>query len=590
MVVATPPAAVIAAFSAPTTQHYRRVEIYEKDGVTRWSKDVIPRLVDGSVTLDYGREERRHFDLTLSNDDGMLLNEPGEFWYDKIIKIFRGVKLPASHSTVPSVLVYLGQPEGEPAVESDIVRSALSSFGFIDTSVFFDDAGVHPLMDRFDVVIMLSEDADIKAATQAYMLAGGSVLVDSLQAAAFVGLAAADDEIASVPYVASPAYTIYPVPGSLHPAGSGWTSFAAGKSWEMGLTPSLMFSLGFQSIALTNAYPANTNFPFAESVWVGSRESTGARVGACLFSIDRATWSNSGFKNFLAAMVGWLGEDLTLAEWEVQIGEFMIDRISEDNFPPQVSITGRDYTKKCLAAKFEASTQFNPPQYLELLIRNLAANSGVTKFNLPPTGITVTKTFYYERGTTRWEAMTEIATAYGYDVYFDAMGFLRLRQQQDPMLGAPSFVVKGGADGTMSAYAKSTADTRIYNHIVVTGESSDDGVLPVYAVSRNDNPASPTSTVNLGVRTYTYTSSFITTYEQAKAVADNFLTLHALEEYELSFDILMAPWLEVGDVVQWIDPKPASDDPDRYLLTALTIPLGLGTMAGTGKRVIKVVQ
>lgn len=590
MVVATPPAAVIAAFSAPTTQHYRRVEIYEKDGVTRWSKDVIPRLVDGSVTLDYGREEQRHFDLALSNDDGMLRNEPGEFWYDKIIKIFRGVKLPASRSTVPSVLVHLGEAGSNPAAESDAVRSALSSFGFVDTSISFDDFGPHASMDRFDVIIMLSSDPEVKQAVQSYALAGGSVFVDMAQAASFVGLVAADDEIGPSRESVTSDYTIYSVPGSLHPGADGWSSFTSGRDWEVGLTPALMRSFGFQSVGLTDAYPTDPYIASAEAVWAGGRESTGARLGVFLGSVTRGSWSDAGFKNFIASMVRWLGEDLTLGEWEVQVGEFMIDRISENNFPPQVAITGRDYTKKCLAAKFEASTQFNPPQNLELLIRNLAANSGVTKFNLPPTGIIVTKTFYYERGTTRWEAMKEIATAYGYDVYFDAMGFLRLRLQQDPTLGAPSFVVKGGADGTMSAYAKSTADTRIYNHIVVTGESSDEAVLPVYAVSRNDNPASPTSTVNLGVRTYTYTSSFIATYEQAKAVADNFLTLHALEEYELGFDILMAPWLEVGDVVQWVDPRPASDDPDRYLLTALTIPLGLGTMAGTGKRVIKVVQ
>src|SRR5688572_3503030 len=50
-----------------------------------------------------------------------------------------------------------------------------------------------------------------------------------------------------------------------------------------------------------------------------------------------------------------------LREWETQIGEFMIDQISEDYFPDEIKITGRDYAKKCLVSKLSNSMSF--PQY-----------------------------------------------------------------------------------------------------------------------------------------------------------------------------------------------------------------------------------
>ena len=59
----------------------------------------------------------------------------------------------------------------------------------------------------------------------------------------------------------------------------------------------------------------------------------------------------------------------------------------------------------------------------------------------------------------------------------------------------------------------------------------------------------------------------------------------SLESYEITFEALVASWLEVGEVVNIVDPEPWTDQPIRFLLTNLTIPIGLGAMTGTGKRV-----
>lgn len=90
---------VIEAIEDGTVLLTRRVEIYEKDGETPWypegpGVEGVPRLLQGgSVSLEYGRDERRLLDVMLDNFDNLLKPHPGGFWYDKIIKPYRGVYL-----------------------------------------------------------------------------------------------------------------------------------------------------------------------------------------------------------------------------------------------------------------------------------------------------------------------------------------------------------------------------------------------------------------------------------------------------------------------------------------------------------------
>lgn len=365
-----PPDEVIAAFLAPTTRHTRRVEIYESDGITRWSKDKVKRLKGGNVTVDYSRTERRALDLQLSNDDGVLITEAGEFWYDKIIKVFRGVIL---------------------------------------------------------------------------------------------------------------------------------------------------------------------------------------------------------------------NNDTT---WETQIGEFMIDRIVERHFPHEVSITGRDYTKKLLKSKFTRATQFPTGMALESIISSIASNGGITKRNLPPTGIVVNKTFFFERGTERWTAIKEIASSYNYDVFFDSYGYLTIEPQVDPATTPPVLTVNTGSAGNMVSWEKSTSDARLYNHVLVTSETSDASTLPMYAEALNEDPNSETSIAKIGDRLYQYTSGFFTEQSQLDDVAAKFLAIHSLEEFELTFESLMLPWLDVGVITEFNDGVGGDGDPTRFLLSTLGLPLNLAPMSGNGKRVV----
>lgn len=273
----------------------------------------------------------------------------------------------------------------------------------------------------------------------------------------------------------------------------------------------------------------------------------------------------------------------SFGQWETQLGEFQIDRGVSPHFPNTISITCRDYTKRCLNSKFGRATAFSSGTPIESVIRTIGTNAGLTKFILPVTGFTLTSDFYLEPGTERWKAMIDIANAYGYDLYFNTEGFLVMQEFADPALGPSVFSLRTGPGvGNLASFEKATNDDRIYNYIQVTGDNNG---VPVYAEAQNVDPSSPTRIAKLGERVYRFTSTFMNTVEQCQDVADKFLKVHALEEFDLSFSSIVLPWLDAGQVIEFIDPDPSPGDPTKFLLSSINIPLTLGAMSGTGKRV-----
>lgn len=781
-----PPQKAIDAYLSPTTRHIRRVEIYEQDGITRWARDKKARLKDGSISVDQSRDERRTLDLTLDNSDGELLNAPGEFWYDKVIKVFRGVHIETTK--VPPRILIVSDKTGQ-ATMAGALREVLvnSGFGDVQVNVLADTPEE---VQSFDILVGLSGSStvQINLLRDAYK-AGKSVMVLDVDASAWIPAAYPDagagvsrsqsySESSSLGTTSRTNLITHPsfelnadaVPG----IGDGWVSYTAGsvgtvtyslnttnyiagtKSQRVqasalgagdanrigiklgaavGVSPSKEYTLsvdiigtlangkefvieanensstgaylrtrqkftvgggrafitfttgvdaaslsiflfisGANSMAVaaidisfdavlletagsalayfdgsthpgltawsgtahasTSIYTPSTDptvvtpftmfpHPVAQGwdkfqVIVGGATNTytftnderrvvgtsgsdgsiprvtsfsnsvGGRAVAFSFLIDYRQFDIVAFENMIVSAARWLDTVEPIDEWETQVGEFMIDRISEPHFPHEVKVTGRDYTKKCMNSKFAYATQFETGYTLEALVAAIAGSAGINKRQLPITGVVVGRAFFFERGVSRWEAMKEICNAYNYEIYFNPQGFLVMRAYEDPSTSVPVVYIHTGKKGQVASYEKSTSDSRIYNHVIVTGESSDAAIPPVYAEAINDDPNSPTNRAELGDRVYEYTSSFITTTAQAQAVADKILAVHALEEFELSFASLMLPWLEVGDILGFIDPAPAPGDPTTFLLVSLSFPLKLGPMGGSARRITNV--
>ncbi len=273
--------------------------------------------------------------------------------------------------------------------------------------------------------------------------------------------------------------------------------------------------------------------------------------------------------------------------YEAPLGVFYIDRITEPHFPPVVRVTARDRTKKLLT-KFLHDTTFIEGTSLTGVIKAIAIGGRIKAEHLDlieDRGEVLDRDYTFDRDSQRWEGMTRLAKAFTYGLFFDAVGNLRMREFADPVSSPQALTLEAGEYGNLVSFDKSSDDSRIYNHVLVTGESSESA--PVWAHARNTESSSPTRISELGDRLEIYSSSFITKKDQAQRLADRMLKTMALESFDLSFSSLVMPWLEVDQILEFRDPRAdrRSHAPQRYLLSDITIPLKLGAMRGSAKRV-----
>lgn len=279
--------------------------------------------------------------------------------------------------------------------------------------------------------------------------------------------------------------------------------------------------------------------------------------------------------------------------WETQIGEFMIDRIIESRFPKVVKITGRDYTKKCLKSKLKYSVSFPKTTPVEDMIRALAANSGINKIALPYTGQGYTRDVVFEQFTDRWKIMKDLADSIGYEVFFRGDGYLTMQPYPDPVLSPVSWIFRPGKlDGTLIDFERSSNDSRVYNHVMVRGATTTNSVglnTTVFSEKLNTDPSSPTNIERIGDRVLPITSDFITTQEQADLIANQQLRIAALEEFEINFESVVLPWIDVSTIVDIVESEvsiaTAPTTPQRFLLSSLNLSMELGPMSGVGRRV-----
>jgi hypothetical protein len=277
------------------------------------------------------------------------------------------------------------------------------------------------------------------------------------------------------------------------------------------------------------------------------------------------------------------GIEVNGVQYVTCLGEFMIDRLERSNFPNTVKVTGRDFVKKLQLDKLTATTAFAAGVAPETHIRTIATNGGISKFNLSPTGKLTGVAYTFERNTERWKAIQDLATAYGCEIFFDNFGYLTMRPFVDPVTAPVSHSFLTGSSGNLVNFTKAAADGRLRNHVIVYGDSTTNPL--VFASAENTAVSSPTRIAKIGRRTYSYPSKFIQNNTDAANLASRMLRVMALEQYDISIGAITAPWLEAGDAVEFLDPNVTADQPTRYILASITIPLGLAAMSATAKRV-----
>jgi hypothetical protein len=563
-VVAIPPLPeVIAAIEADTTRITRRVEIYESDGATLWQgAGAEPRLVDGSVTVDFTRDERRAVEVTLDNTDGLLKHDPNNgLWYDKIVKAYRGITYDVSKKQ-PKILI----------VQDTLVRlrADLRNLGF--TNVFTNLAPTGVI--DFDGYDIIAADAH-----QGAVSPGILTLLNAAYAAGYeIWTCGNDNDETTIPFITASVTKATDANWSLNQPGydtvlaSAWNS-VTNSSNDAGRLPTA-FALSAVGVAtmLYNGvlgYTAVINVNGDNTRW---------------FHLQIAE-REANVRQLIKNSINWLYGTASTKEYETPVGVFMIDNINEEYFPRQVKITGRDYTKKLLLSKIGNALTFTSGTSIGTIVKNVAANAGIFQTRIDTSNALLTADVSFEKSVSRWEIIHTICEAYQYEVFFDSSGHLVVQPFLDPLTSPTSLTLAAGSN--LITYSKSSNDTRIFNHVTVISDNQDQiaaGIL-IFAEAKNNEPSSPTRIDRLGDRVNDITSSVVANVAQAQALANSMLKIAALESYDLSWGTLVYPWIEAGQILEFEDPRIGVDEPDRFLMDAFTVPMGLEQMTGTAKRV-----
>lgn len=577
-----PPLEVITALDAGVVNVTRRVEIYERDGETLWNPNQgdiddstpdPPRLLGGSnITVDYNSAERRKIDLLLDNSDNHLRPDPNNgFWYDKILKAFWGAKWHPSDIPVRVAVA------GSNAENRRDLINRIAAWGLTDvytvTSMQVEEA------QSADIVFFAAYDITYKADDYDFLVSlyniGKKIItvgnrgIESSPDFPFMG--------STQQYLSGVVWGIEPVSNDNPAQGQFVTEQRAGTS---------------------AGYRVETLAPGAIPVarWVQSEYADMITAilderenGGRWFDLRLPDLSSTESRKLLRAMINYFRDFYTIKVWEEQLGEFMIDNMNSAHFPNQVKVTGRDYTKKLLKSKLGEATTFASGTRLYDVVTAVAINGGIhpDKIRAEIADDVLGNDMAFERGTPRWNIISEACEAFNYEAFFNNRGILTIRKYIDPTTGPIAQEFKTGDSGNLVTYDKSINDSRIYNRIVVTANPSDgDDGLPYYGEARNEEAGSPTSIQRLGEwMRDPIENNWLKSDMECYQMAARILAVSGLESYDLNFESLYYPWLETGTIIDIDDPDRRDFEPTRFLLTSLSFPLDLGPMSGTGSRI-----
>lgn len=152
-------------------------------------------------------------------------------------------------------------------------------------------------------------------------------------------------------------------------------------------------------------------------------------------------------------------------------------------------------------------------------------------------------------GNDPWQDAQDLATAIGFELFFDAAGICTLREVPDPATTQSVWTFTDGANPTIAQLDRTLTDQTTYNYVICYGESVDN-TEPVQAVAFDDDPNSPTYYLGpYGIVSTTFQSAMITTTAQAQAAANALLLAVKGASENVALTVVPNPALEPGDVV-----------------------------------------
>lgn len=181
-------------------------------------------------------------------------------------------------------------------------------------------------------------------------------------------------------------------------------------------------------------------------------------------------------------------------------------------------------------------------------------------------------TMAWDRGYSRWDAVTTLGTAIGAEVYCDAAGQFIIAPLPD--LSGPSVVweIAAGEGGVLVKARRGMSRRDVCNSVTAYGENTVDGAAPVSATVEDTDPTSPTYVGGpFGRVPFLYTSAALTTTAACTAAATQLYKNKIKPNATADLTSLPNPLLEPGDVLRAV-----YADGTRELHQAASFPLPLG--------------
>lgn len=289
----------------------------------------------------------------------------------------------------------------------------------------------------------------------------------------------------------------------------------------------------------------------------------------------------------------WSPSEYKYKHFEYKLGEFMIDQINTAWNSSVVEISGRDYSKKLMLDQFDEPVTFQDGSNVDELVKTIAWNGGIRRFRLNTGAISVNAPASFEEETSRWEAINKICEPFNVEVFFNNEGELETRIRKDvsdPSAVGLRFSIAGSnAPRNLISASRSSSDSQVFNAVRVYATGEENNVTGARFVCKleNTDPASPTSIQRIGRRPTSYSSELFTSQQEVDEYARKFFEVSTLQDFSLSFDGVVYPWLEANEIVN-LEEDSGSRMLERYLVTEFSIPVGIGSMSGTAKRITKV--
>lgn len=203
----------------------------------------------------------------------------------------------------------------------------------------------------------------------------------------------------------------------------------------------------------------------------------------------------------------------------------------------------------------------------------LADRAPMYPVNFRRTGITVpATTFGLEVDNDPWSDARSLATAAGYDLFYDVTGTAVLVQPADPVTAAPVIAYANDTEAVITSASKVWDAENAFNGCIAIGEGTGVGT-PVRAEVWDDDPASPTYRLGAYGRYPEFiVSPLITNAGQAQAAATAQFARRRGVGQSVSWRQLVNAAHEGGDPVAFTQTRLRITSPLTVVLDAFTVP------------------